>query len=124
MANPIRDQLETETSRAQDETARLCQELLATGTQTKALPPPLQREKHIAFLQGALGPLPAGFVAVDASRPWILYWSLTAIYLLGGDTASYHERYVAFCHPISGSQDTLRAAVTRANVKIIPDIDG
>lgn len=100
---PIRDALKTETSEVQDETVRACLPLLAGGeASVAALPstsvdaralPSLQRQKHVAFLQGSLGNLPAGFVAADASRPWMLYWALTGLYLLGEDVSDYRERY-------------------------------
>lgn len=36
-----------------------------------------------AVLQGGLGQLPGGFVSLDASRPWICYWVLHGLALLG-----------------------------------------
>lgn len=86
---PIRDALETESSTVQRETARACRALRVGGDAW----PGLQRQKHVAFLRNSLGTLPAGFVAVDASRPWMLYWALTGLYLLGEDVSEYRERY-------------------------------
>lgn len=98
----IRDALKTETSEVQDETVRACLPLLAGGEASNAaLParsanvgtlPTLQRQKHVAFLRASLGNLPAAFVAADASRPWMLYWALTGLYLLGEDVSEYRER--------------------------------
>lgn len=44
---------------------------------------PLLRDKHAAFLLSSLRALPESFVSLDASRPWICYWSLHALDLLG-----------------------------------------
>jgi protein farnesyltransferase subunit beta len=45
----------------------------------------LLRSKHIAYLLNNLEELPGGFVSLDASRPWIIYWILHSVYLLGKD---------------------------------------
>lgn len=100
---PIQDGLKTKTSHAQDETVKLCLDLLAIeDAQTSGAPvtrhrardvPQLQRHKHIAFLKNALGTLPSGFVAVDASRPWIIYWALMGLQVLDADVTAYRERY-------------------------------
>ncbi|KAG5191845.1 terpenoid cyclases/protein prenyltransferase alpha-alpha toroid [Tribonema minus] len=42
----------------------------------------LMRAKHIAYLRKGLKVLPAGFVALDASRPWIIYWITHSLDLL------------------------------------------
>jgi protein farnesyltransferase subunit beta len=47
------------------------------------LPPPLAADAHARFLAAALGPLPAGFASLDASRCWIVYWALHGLALLG-----------------------------------------
>lgn len=45
----------------------------------------LLRQKHIAFLTRALDrPLSPSYVSLDASRPWIIYWSLHSLDLLDG----------------------------------------
>lgn len=103
---PIRDALETETSEAQDETFDLCLPLLSVSVEGAELElagqaegtvyarelPRLERQRHVAFLEGALGTLPSAFVAVDASRPWLFYWTLTGLQLLGQDVSSYRAR--------------------------------
>jgi protein farnesyltransferase subunit beta len=45
----------------------------------------LLRSKHIAYLLYNLEELPKGFVSLDASRPWIIYWIIHSLYLLGKD---------------------------------------
>ena len=101
---PIRDELETETSEAQDETFDLCLPLLSVESAELELAgqpegkvyarglPKLERQRHVAFLKGALGTLPSAFVAVDASRPWLFYWTLMGLQLLGQDVSSYRAR--------------------------------
>ncbi|GLI65989.1 hypothetical protein VaNZ11_009681 [Volvox africanus] len=42
----------------------------------------LQRENHIAYIQGGLGQLAAGFAVLDASRSWIVYWLVHSLALL------------------------------------------
>lgn len=43
----------------------------------------LLRERHARYLQGGLGALPAGFAALGVSRPWLCYWMLHGLALLG-----------------------------------------
>lgn len=45
--------------------------------------PHLLRDKHTKFLKMALGPLPGMFKALDASQPWIYYWVLNSLGLMG-----------------------------------------
>ena len=97
---PIRDALPTESSSVQDRTVQNCLPYLSGTKDPSKSPfdfnahglPRLEREKHIAYLHGSLGKLPAGFVGADASRPWLLYWALTGLYLLGEDIAQYRDR--------------------------------
>lgn len=96
---PIRDLLTTETSNVQDATVQQCLPFLAGTADPGKLPfdfngygvPRLDRENHIAFLHDSLGEFPAGFVGLDASRPWMLYWALTGLSLLGEDVSPYRE---------------------------------
>jgi hypothetical protein len=84
---PIRDSRQTESSIVQDETIRECLPLLAKTNS-------LDRWRHVAFIRHSLaGRLPSGFVAMDASRPWMVYWALTGLFLLGEDISEYRERY-------------------------------
>lgn len=95
---PIRDDLETETSDSQDATVRECLPFLkGSGASRQEFYenglPRLDREKHIHFLHGTLKKMPGAFVGFDASRPWIIYWALTALSLLGEDIEPYRDRY-------------------------------
>ncbi|KAI4141843.1 MAG: hypothetical protein LQ341_003403 [Variospora aurantia] len=93
----IRDELETETSVLQDETVRECLPFLngsvgaPQGYNEHGLPS-LARDEHIKFLHHTLETMPPAYVGFDASRPWIIYWALTALSLLGEDVEPYCER--------------------------------
>lgn len=98
----IRDSLVTATSAAQDENV---QETLALIKATAASVgdrlgyneygvPRLDRLQHIDFLHGALDEHPAPFVGIDASRPWMVYWGLLGLHLLGEDVGDYRTRSV------------------------------
>jgi protein farnesyltransferase subunit beta len=98
----LHDPLKTVSSDIQDSTIQECLPFLAGSKdpQKSAFSfnahgvPGLDRKAHIEFLHSSLGELPSGFVAVDASRPWMLYWALTGLYLLGEDISVYRERCV------------------------------
>jgi protein farnesyltransferase subunit beta len=59
---------------------------LLTTHMSSFSPPVLQKGQHLTFLTNILKkPLPAGFVALDASRPWLLYWTLHSLALFDGE---------------------------------------
>lgn len=95
---PIRDALSTESSDSQNETIEECLPYLA-GIGIRSLfdynghgIPSLDREKHIEYLHDRLGELPSAYVAYDAARPWLLYWTLVGLCLLGEDVDQYRSR--------------------------------
>jgi hypothetical protein len=71
-----------------EQTARACEASLSAPT------PPLEREKHVAFLTklGLIDVLPKGYVSLDASRPWMMYWTLCGLKMLGEDITPHRER--------------------------------
>ena len=95
----IKDILPTETSVAQDETVQECLPYLAgtadpSKTQSDFTPcglPRLKRENHVDFLKEHLED--ARYIAFDAARPWMLYWCLTGLCLLGEDVEPLRERW-------------------------------
>jgi hypothetical protein len=95
---PIQDKLKTETSRVQDETLKVILPYLEGNPNDFPLNifgiPELQREEHVWFLKKALGSYPAHFSVIDASRPWMVYWSLQGLTALGHDISEFQERYV------------------------------
>lgn len=98
---PLLDELQTDTSRAQAEVVGRCIPLLR-GQESAGvcLPlnrhgvPSLARELHVEYLLDALGEYPGRFVGLDASRPWMVYWALTGLALLGEDVSLFRKRYV------------------------------
>lgn len=95
---PIKDTLVTDTSELQDGTVEDCLPYLAgIANPSKSLfdftphgVPRLEREDHVDFLTDALQN--AKYMAYDASRPWVVYWALTGLSLLGEDVEEYQER--------------------------------
>ncbi|KAI5283341.1 CAAX farnesyltransferase (FTase) subunit beta, partial [Ascosphaera atra] len=55
----------------------------------------LGRDAHIAQCYDMLEDFPAGFVVMDASRPWMIYWGLCSLFLLGEDITKLRRRVVA-----------------------------
>lgn len=97
---PISDRLLTNTSSQQSETVAECLPHL-NGTADPSRNPfdfnehgllRLNRQEHIDFLHQSLDELPAAFVGVDASRPWMVYWALMGLSLLGDDVTDYRDR--------------------------------
>jgi len=74
------DGLETRSSMDQAEIERLCTELLDSCAPERAH---LFRELHQSYLVRGLTNLPSGYASLDASRPWILFWILHSLELLG-----------------------------------------
>lgn len=93
---PIKSALQTETSVLQDLTVEQCLPFLtgSKGSVTRNAHGllPLERQRHINFLHDGLRDLPSAYVSQDSSRPWMLYWALTGLCLLGEDVTIYRER--------------------------------
>ena len=96
----LKDELTTKTSADQDETVRECLPFLK-GIDDLANDPfdfneygvlHLNRGEHIEYLKDHLGDFPAAYVGIDASRPWIMYWGLMGLYLLGENVTQYRSR--------------------------------
>lgn len=132
----LKDLLDTHTSRQQDKVAESCLNL--HSDQLNQLPH-LNREAHIMFLEQGLGleydgeQLPPSFAALDASRPWILYWCLIGLYTLGADLAPYRERLIETLRPIEnhktggfggGNGQTSHVAVSYAAVLALCTVGG
>lgn len=95
---PIRDPLVTETVDLQDATLDKCLPFLKGVHSSQKGPfnasgvPALQRDDHVAYLYDSLEDYPSGFVAMDASRPWMVYWALAGLSLLGEDVTGVRQR--------------------------------
>lgn len=103
------DHPQTVTTIAQDETVQLCLPL-HHGVEDPSRSifdfnahgiPRLERESHIKFLHQSLRKLRASYVAMDASRPWQIYWSLAGLSMLGEDVQQYSERLKLFPNSIT-----------------------
>lgn len=99
----LHDALVTPSSRDQDTTAASCVRFLSYPEDPF---PVLDRAVHIAFLESGLdgdksAKLPEYMVALDASRPWIIYWCLCGLASLGIDVKQrYRSRVVASLRPL------------------------
>ncbi|KAL1969552.1 hypothetical protein VTN77DRAFT_8990 [Rasamsonia byssochlamydoides] len=102
----IRDLLNTETSKVQDETVEKCLPFLR-GTDSSLRDdlnafgvPRLRKDDHIAYLYDSLEDYPSNFVGIDSSRPWMVYWALAGLALLGEDVTKYRERVISTFTPM------------------------
>lgn len=96
----IRDPLATESSDLQVATLEKCLPFLKGTQSTQQGPfnahgvPALQRDDHIAYLYDSLEDYPGGFVILDSSRPWMSYWGLAGLFMIGEDPTRFRERCV------------------------------
>lgn len=95
---PIKDPLVTKTSKDQDDVVDKCLPFLAAQSEGLSFNQfgvaHLDRQRHIRFIRKQLGNLPAPFMAIDASRPWVFYWCLNSLSLIGADVSMYREPLV------------------------------
>ncbi|CAF9922067.1 CAAX farnesyltransferase (FTase) subunit beta [Imshaugia aleurites] len=88
---PIRDPLVTDTSLAQDEILRQCLPFHAgTFDRTPQGIPRLNQDEHVDFLSDAIQN--AKHIPYDPLRPWVVYWSLTGLSVLGEDLKRWRDR--------------------------------
>lgn len=144
---PVQDDLiATKTSTLQDSTIEECLPYLRRGADDKDLfddslfddeinvhgVPRLNRPSHIAFLHKSLEPLPGVFVPADASRPWMFYWNLSALFMLGEDITIYRSRLIETIRPLQnagggvagGFGQTSHLATTYATVLALTLVGG
>ena len=100
---PIKDPLVTATSRSQDETVEHCLPCHAGTTEfgfdrNPQGIPRLNHEDHVGFLSDNIQN--AKYTAYDALRPWIIYWSLTGLSVLGEDLTQWRDRVLETCTPM------------------------
>ncbi|KAL6717640.1 CAAX farnesyltransferase (FTase) subunit beta [Lecanora helva] len=103
---PIKDALTTESTAAQSQVIEDCLPYLSGfQTDTSCLNsqniPKLERGKHIRFLENSIKK--GRSVGEDAYRPWILYWSLTGLNLLGKDVKVYRESVAKTLAPMQNA---------------------
>ena len=92
----VHDNRITHTYSEQLEVERRCDTLVTdylhaaqhTGRQWQ-LPPPsiptltLRRDTHLNYLLRSFELLPAGYTSLDSSRPWLLYWAIQSMSVMG-----------------------------------------
>ncbi|KAI8916556.1 terpenoid cyclases/protein prenyltransferase alpha-alpha toroid [Powellomyces hirtus] len=102
----VDDGFPTETSEAQLEVQDSVEPLLDSYKAGTASPVKLLRDAHIQYLYKGLEGLGPWFVSLDASRPWLVYWILHSLDLLGEpiskDVASRAIAALAQCQHASG----------------------
>ncbi|KAF3939902.1 hypothetical protein ABW19_dt0200260 [Dactylella cylindrospora] len=63
--------------------------------------PSLQKTSHVQFLLNPLeNGLSWGYTGLDASRPWILYWCINALTILGEDVGVYNYQAISSLIPL------------------------
>ena len=100
---PIKDPLVTYTSCSQDETAERCLPYHAGTTEfgfdrNPQGIPRLNHEDHVDFLSDNIQN--ARYTAYDALRPWVIYWSLTGLSVLGEDLTQWRDRVLETYTPM------------------------
>lgn len=105
------EELETNTSREQCACEKACAEFLLCFDKYEGTILPglrtsniingeneirLMRDLHAVYLKKGLLGLPGGFVSLDASRPWLCYWILHALYLLKREPVHLYPSVVSF----------------------------
>lgn len=75
----------TPTLAEQQETEQIIDSVLTTTTpiDSPSDPTTLRRGEHNVFIGSTLFKLPAGYVALDASKPWLVFWSIQSLEILG-----------------------------------------
>ncbi|KAF9890181.1 CAAX farnesyltransferase (FTase) subunit beta [Aspergillus nanangensis] len=97
----IQDTLITETTELQNDTINKCVPFLKGIHSSQKGPwnqygvPALTRDEHIGYLYDSLEEYPAAFVSIDASRPWMSYWALAGLSLLGQGVRSFRSRVIS-----------------------------
>lgn len=106
---PIKESYETATSKVQDETHEVILPFLEGNPNDFTLNaygiPKLQRERHAKIPKKAIGDYPGQFCALDASRPWMVYWGLQSMTALGHDIHPYQKRCAECLQRILSSED-------------------
>lgn len=105
--------VKTKTSKMQVDCENMCAKLLVYATERLApivkrmhisqskffcddFKPQLIKDKHALYSRGGLLSLPSGYSSLDASRPWIVYWTLHSMSLLKKPPVDLFPRCVDF----------------------------
>ncbi|KAG4302672.1 hypothetical protein PCK1_001027 [Pneumocystis canis] len=83
----LSDTIETETAALQYDTEQTCLRYL----KDHMIEQQLHQKSHLEYLLNVLTkPLPKSYLTLDASRPWIIYWTLCAYALLGQSNNTFN----------------------------------
>lgn len=86
----------TTTSEDQEEVEEVIADILADfkhgGNVIREEGPLLQREDHVAYLQRGLEGFSRGYAVLDASRPWLVYWTIHSLELLDAPIGPQHQQ--------------------------------
>ena len=91
------------TSERQERALRMRAQLAVTGVVDVRGRCLLVRHRHVAYLRRGLERLSSGMACLDASRPWLCYWMLHGLELLGAPPVDLGPRCVSFlrrCHAL------------------------
>lgn len=93
----------TETSRIQSQTQAVVGPMLEAGLKR---PITLRRDEHITYLMSAFEGLSHGYAGLDSSKPWLCFWIVHALDLLGHDLSRRMvvrvAEYLSHCQAPSG----------------------
>lgn len=104
----VQDVMETKTSSDQSQVESMVREIYEEYLHKGEPLPVLRRQAHIDFLQKIIAnPLPSMYKVLDASHPWMIYWCINALSLLGAPVSKDTKRAIAlniisFVHPNGG----------------------
>ena len=96
----IHDNLITRSSKEQDETVEKCLPFLLGIEDPTRNPfdfnefgvPRLEKIDHVEFLvDGLESPYPPAFAGLDAGRPWMVYWAMNGLSIMGHDISKYRK---------------------------------
>jgi len=113
LAYTLDDACPTHSSDEQERTEKACADLYMTYMQPSPMETALQRDAvdlrelaHAAYLKAGLGDLSSAYTSLDASRPWLCYWMLHGLEILGQEIpAAFASAVVSFlyrCQDLEG----------------------
>ena len=104
-----RDEIETKTSKEQSQIEDHVKDIYQgklTADKIVLQRSRLSRRLHTGFLRAGLKKLPTGFQSLDASHPWLCYWLIHSLGLLGEyiprDQADHIAKFLNDCQSPDG----------------------
>jgi protein farnesyltransferase subunit beta len=84
--------LETKTSDDQEDVEELIADIFSNFKAVREDGPLLERESHVRYLQAGLQGFGRGYSCLDASRPWLVYWTIHSLELLDAPIEAAHQK--------------------------------